>query len=322
MLRHQIGSVVMAMEHTLPLKRVKTVVAVGGDARFAAQQLCTGPAGPIREIPRTKFDALVAECEAYTPDEIAREYKLPFAEAETLVPALLVYQAIMDRTKATRITVSEVSMRDGVLHDLALRVTGRGREEEATSAIRSAETIAGKYHCDMNHAGHVAALSLRLFDEFRPEHGLDNRHRTLLHVAALLHEVGGFISGRAHHKHSYYIIASTSIYGLRADEQELVANVARYHRRSAPRPSHLPYMSLPRERRVAVCKLAALLRVADALERGHSQQVTDFDVERSDDEVVLHVHGVTDLALERRALVSKGNLFEDTYGLRVRLEES
>jgi exopolyphosphatase/guanosine-5'-triphosphate,3'-diphosphate pyrophosphatase len=322
MLRHQIGSIVAAMEKTLPLKDIKTFVAVGGDARFAASQIGRPVEGAGTKIPRQAFDELVDECEHHAPDEIARRYKLPFAEAETLVPALLVYQAILHRTKAKALTVSDVSMRDGVLHDLALRATGRGQVEEATSAIRSARTIMEKYQCDQKHAEHVTKLCLRLFDEFRPEHALDNRYRLLLQVAAMLHEVGGFINGRAHHKHSYYIISNTPVFGLRTDEQEVVANVARYHRRSVPKPSHLPYMSLSRERRVAVNKLAAIIRVADALERGHSQQVNDFDVERVDDEVVLHVHGVSDLALERRALASKADLFDDTYGLRVRLEES
>ncbi|MBS3821578.1 MAG: HD domain-containing protein [Phycisphaerae bacterium] len=322
MLRHQIGSVVAAMSKTLPLKQVRTFVAVGGDARFAADQVGPGHTGNDRAISRETFDQLINDCQGHTPDDLARKYKLPFAEAETVVPALLVYQAIMQETRAKTLLVSEVSMRDGVLHDLALRATGRGQEEEATSAIRSAQTIAEKYHCDMNHAGHVATLSLQLFDELRNEHGLASRYRLLLNVAAVLHEVGGYINGRAHHKHSYYIISNTPVFGLRADEQDVVANVARYHRRSAPRQSHLPYMSLPRERRVAVSKLAAILRVADALERGHNQAVWEFDVERVDDEIVLHVHGVNDLALERRALASKGDLFEDTYGLRLRLDES
>jgi exopolyphosphatase/guanosine-5'-triphosphate,3'-diphosphate pyrophosphatase len=322
MLRHQIGSVVAAMGNTIDLEKVQTFVAVGGDARFAAMQVGRESSNTHREVSREQFDALVTECEAYTPEDIARHYKMPFAEAETVVAALLVYQAILNKTQARTLMVSDVSMRDGVLHDLARRVTGQGLEEEATSAIRAAQTIAEKYHCDMNHAGHVADLSLRLFDEFKAEHGLASRYRLLLHVASILHEVGGFINGRAHHKHSYYIVSNTPVFGLRADEQDVVANVARYHRRSVPKPSHMPYMSLSREHRVAVSKLASILRVADALERGHNQAVREFDVERNEDEIVLHVHGVRDLALERRALASKADLFEDTYGLQLRLEES
>ena len=89
---------------------------------------------------------------------------------------------------------------------------------------------------------------------------------------ALLHEVGGFVSSRAHHKHSEYLIANSEIFGLNRGEIDLVAQIARYHRRSVPQASHPVYMALPRESRVVVNKLAAMLRVADALIRGHRRR--------------------------------------------------
>jgi exopolyphosphatase/guanosine-5'-triphosphate,3'-diphosphate pyrophosphatase len=322
MLRQQIGSVVSAMSSTLPLAKAKLLVAVGGDARFAAEQVGTaGPGEHLLTMSRKDFDAFVDTISHHAAEDLAREYKLPFAEAETIVPALLVYQDLLEHTQAEQLLVTDVSMRDGLLRDMAMRATGQADKETATSAIRSAETLATKYHCDMKHAQHVATLSLQLFDAFQNEHRLAPRHRLLLHVAGLVHEVGGFINGRAHHKHGYYILANSEIFGLRGGEQEIVANVARYHRRNTPRPSHAPYMSLPRERRVVVCKLAALLRIADALERGHNQQVRKITVQRQGDEVVLHIEGATDLALERKALENKVNLFEDIYGMHVRVEE-
>jgi exopolyphosphatase/guanosine-5'-triphosphate,3'-diphosphate pyrophosphatase len=102
----------------------------------------------------------------------------------------------------------------------------------------------------------------------------------------------------------------------------VVALVTRYHRRGGPKQSHPEYTAMPRERRVEVSKLAALLRVADALDRGHAQHVQDFHVERHGEEVVLLIHGVSDLALERLAMEKKADLFENIYGLRVRLEEA
>ena len=138
--------------------------------------------------------------------------------------------------------------------------------------IHSATAIAEKYHVDLDHARNVAEVAVRLFDLFQPDHGLAPRHRLLLRVAALLHEVGGFVSSRAHHKHSEYLIANSEIFGLNRNEIVLVSQIARYHRRSVPRPSHPAYMALSRESRVVVNKLAALLRVADALIRGHRRR--------------------------------------------------
>lgn len=322
MLRQQIASVVRALSQTMKTAKARKFIAVGGDARFAAHQLGRpGSNEHTFHIDRQEFLDLVERLENHSPEELAREFKMPFSDAETLVPALLVYEAVLNATAAKELTVSDVSMRDGLMRDLALQAVGKRDTEEITGAVRSAMTVVEKYQCDEAHAKHVADLAVRLFDELQDEHHLQPRQRLLLQVAALLHEVGGFISGRAHHKHSHYIISNTELFGLRAGEKDLVANIARYHRRSIPKPSHMPYMTLPREQRVIVSKLAAILRIADALERGHTQQVKDFRVEHHEDEIVIFVKGVTDLALERRALETKADLFEDIFGLTVRLEE-
>jgi len=323
LMRQQISNVLTATQSALPLDRIQTFVAIGGDARFVAQH--TGkpiPAdGEMIPVARVQLDKMVRQCERHTTEELARKFGLPFPEAETLNPALLVYQALLEATGVTQFLVSPGSMRDGLLLDLAARVTGREDEALAKGVIRSALAVARKYHVDRRHAQNVADLSAKLFDLLQAEHGLAARHRLLLRAAGLLHEVGGFVSNRSHHKHSYYLIANAEIFGLTRDEHILVAHVARYHRRAVPQPSHLEYVALPRDRRILVNKLAALLRVADALDRAHGQQVRDFQGERRGDEFVITVPGVTDLTLERQAIGQKGDLFEDVFGLRIRLEE-
>ena len=141
-------------------------------------------------------------------------------------------------------------------------------------------------------------------------------------MAGLLHEVGGFVSSRAHHKHSEYLIANSEIFGLNRDEIAMVSQVARYHRRSVPRSSHPTYMALTRESRVVVNKLAALLRVADALIRGHRRRASDIRFQRQGDELIVSIPGGADLLLEQRALETKGDLLEDIYGVKIRLEEA
>jgi len=305
------------------LRKVRTFAALGRDARFAAGHVGKLRGAPdVRTVSRKGLDKLLRQCCDHTPEELAKRYGMRFADAETLNPAMMVYQALLQATRARRITVSPVSMLDGLLLDLARSVTGQEDVALNKGIILSAMTIAEKYRVDVEHARKVAELSLRLFDELLADHGLGARERLLLHVAALTHEVGGFVSSRAHHKHSYYLIANSEFFGLTRDEVMIVAQVGRYHRRSVPRSSHVEYMALPREKRMVVSKLAALMRVADALDRAHAQQVRDFRCERQEEEWVIMIAGVADLALERRAIASKGDLFEDTFGMRVRLEEA
>lgn len=257
-----------------------------------------------------------------TPDDLVREYGVQFALAETLGPALLVYQQLFHAVSSDVVVVSDASMRDGLLLDLAREVTGRQDETLARGVVHSAMGLARKYCVDMDHARAVAEMAVSLFDQLAGEHGLDGRHRLLLRVAALLHEIGGFVSGRAHHKHGLYLISNTEVFGLTRSELLIVAHVARYHRRSAPKPSHAEFMALPREDRIVVSKLAALLRIADALDRTHGREALKFTCLRRGEELVIRVHGVSDLTLERRALAEKADLFEDLHGLIVRLEEA
>ena len=308
---------------SLPMRKVKTFVAVGGDARFVSGQIGRDTAGAnLYRVKRRKFDQLVASCEQLPAERIARRYDLSHAEAETLVPALLIYQAMARETSAKELIASHTSIRDGLLLDVARGVTGHEDEEFADGVIQSARTICEKYRCDQAHAAHVTSLAIRLFDALHDEHGLGVRDRLLLRVAGMLHEAGVYVSGRAHHKHSYYLISNAEIFGLNAEEVQVVALITRYHRRGTPKATHVEYISLPRERRMVVSKLAAILRVADAMDRGHAQQVRDLHVERGSDELVIHVHGVVDLTLERRAMAKKADLFEDVYGMAVRLEEA
>lgn len=322
LLRHHVASIVSSVTNTLPLTKIRSYLGVGGDARLLARQVGKpGRNEHLKIVTRESFEEFLETITHLQPDQLARRFKIPFEDAETLTPALLVHHALLARTHAKKMVVVDVSMRAGLLRDLAMEVSGEKDSDRDTSTIESARSIAQKYHEDMAHAEHVATLAVRLFDELRPDHNLTARDRLLLYIASLLHEVGGFINGRAHHKHSYYILSNSEIFGLRANEQEMVANIARYHRRSTPKQTHTAYTALPRDERVVVSKLAAILRIADALERGHSQQVADFDVVREGDEIILRVRGVTDLSLERRALQNKADLFEEIFGMRIRLEE-
>ncbi len=323
LLRQQISNTIKVTSGMLPLGKMQTFVAVGGDARFAARLEGKNTSSPhLMLIKASKLDALVKRIESLNTEEIGREFSVPYSDAETIKPALLVYQGLARATGVKDILVSDVSMRDGVILDLARRVTGEEDPALVEGVIHSATTIAEKYHVDMNHAENVSQLSVKLFDALSEEHRLGRRERLLLRVGGLLHEVGGYVSNRAHHKHSYYLIVNSEIFGLSRDEHAIVAHIARYHRRSTPKPSHTEYMALSRESRMAISKLAGILRVADALDRGHAQQVREFSARRRGGELVLEIPGVSDLTLERRAVVNKGNLLEDIYGVKMRLEEA
>jgi len=322
LLKNYISNSLDTVGGSLPLEKIDTLIAVGGDARFAAREI--GQPTESEELVAVdvdEFEKLVRRCQRRSVEALSKQHGLSFAEAETLTPALLVYQALLKRAKASKMLVCHVSMRDGLLLELAREVTGQEDTSLLEGVIHSATGIAKKYGADMSHAENVAELSVRLFDQLQTEHGLGPRYRLLLQVAGLLHEVGSFVSARAHHKHSYYLISNSEIFGLNRDEIEIVAHIARYHRRSLPKSSHIQYVSRPREARVVINKLAAMLRVADALSRGRLKKASDLHIKREADELIIYFPGISDFLSEQRSIANKGNLFEEIYGMKVRLEE-
>ena len=215
----------------------------------------------------------------------------------------------------------EASLRAGLLIDLARGGTG-GFEELRHQVLASALALGEKYNVDPRHAGHVAQLAVRLFDGTAAEHGLGERDRLLLEVAALLHDAGIYISLRGHHKHSLYLLSVSEIFGCSRDDMAIIANVARYHRRALPQKSHLPFMALDRGTRVRVGKLSAILRLANALDSDHLQKIRDVRLLPEDDTLVLEVEGAGDLTMERLASMARADLFTDLFGQRIVFREA
>jgi exopolyphosphatase/guanosine-5'-triphosphate,3'-diphosphate pyrophosphatase len=151
------------------------------------------------------------------------------------------------------------------------------------------------------------------------EHELDPRYELLLSVSATLHEIGAYVSNTSMHKHSMYLIMNSDLFGLGTQDMALVGMVARYHRRASPKPTHPGFNTLDRDRRVAVLKMAAMLRVAIALDASRSQRVQEIHCSRHRDRLIISVPNVDDLSIEQLALKQAGSLFADVFGMRVLL---
>jgi exopolyphosphatase/guanosine-5'-triphosphate,3'-diphosphate pyrophosphatase len=259
---------------------------------------------------------------ALDDEQLVERYRVPLAEVETLVPALLVYRELLLETQAGIVLVPEASLRAGLLLDMVRTEQGHGIEDFSRQVLGSAGALGEKYRYDAPHGKHVALLAARLFDELGTEHGMGSRDRLLLEVAALLHDVGIFVSLRSHHKHSQYILSVSEIFGLGREDMAIISNIARYHRRGAPNKSHLPYMALDAEERVRVNKLGAILRVANALDADHLQKVREVRVVREEDQWVLEVDGGGDLTLERLAALARADLLIEVFGRKVAFRES
>lgn len=303
------------IEYDFQFEKPPVLLLLGGEARFISRLL--GERLPEKGLFHTstkRLKVISNEILSRSTDEVVQLYNRSFPDADTLGPALLSYVMIAEYFKAKEVYISQRTMRDGLLTEM--NSGSRISPEIQAHVIQAALDIGRKYHFHKGHATCVADLSVSVFDALQQEHRLDERCRFLLRIAALLHEIGYFISSQSHHRHSRYLIENSEIFGLRSKELTLVAMIARYHRRASPRNSHVGYAQLDRADRTIVTKLSAILRVADALDRSHSQRIKQIHCKTEKDLFVIQVPKVPDLALERIALSEKGSLFEEVYGLK------
>jgi len=251
--------------------------------------------------------------------ELVKRFQLDYQTAEALLPALEINLAIAETLDLKEVHIPTSEYEQGLLHDLLVsqELTGAFAEE----VLRSARILSARYQSDPSHGEHVGNLCSHFFKSLADLHQLTPHDELLLQVAAILHEVGTYVSPRAHHKHSEYLILNSEVFGLDRLDVTIVALVARYHRHSGPRLDHPSYAALSTDDRIRVCKLAALLRVADALERTHVQRVANLEIRREGGKLRIRLPGLADAAVERLAMASKADVFEQVFGLAVVIDE-
>jgi exopolyphosphatase/guanosine-5'-triphosphate,3'-diphosphate pyrophosphatase len=294
------------------------MIALGGDVRFATSQIIRDwNPSYLAHVPVVELEEFTNQVLEMTEDELVMKYHLSFPEADTLGPALLTYVELAHAFQRVNLLVTNTNLRDGLLKEMAVK--SAWTEEFSNQIIRSAIDLGRRYDFDEAHAQHISHLAKLLFDQLRDQHQLGQRYEMVLTVAALLHEVGLFIGFQSHHKHSMYLIRNSALFGLSRKDLLLVALVARYYRRASPQPTHDGYGTLERDERVAVAKLAAILRIAVALDDSRSQRIQDLSCQRENGRLVISIPRIEDLALEQLALKQNGSLFEEIFGLQVLL---
>ena len=238
--------------------------------------------------------------------------------ADIIYAGTAILEGVMRKLRVEELLVTSRGLRDGLMADLVRRVVRPpGARLHQESVVLDGLRAFGK-RC--GYREDHAQLSLALFDQTRELHRLGEEERSLLHAAAMLHDVGAFVSYNRHHKHSYYLLYHADLPGFTDRERELIATIARYHRRSSPKDRHSEFQRLMPEERIVVRRLAALLRVADGLDRGHRRHVRSIKVQRRGARVHIDVTAEQGSELEVWSAKQKADLFEEVFACETRIE--
>ncbi|MGZ6133093.1 MAG: Ppx/GppA phosphatase family protein [Myxococcaceae bacterium] len=245
-----------------------------------------------------------------------RRKRFDARRSEIVCAGAVILEQLVKHLGLESVTAVQRGLREGILVDLIRR-----KEAGEDRSLHEAALVVGRrFHFDEAHAVQVTRLSLQLFDDLAPLHNLPASARPLLEVAGLLHDVGNAVSYQKHHRHSYYLIVNAEIPGLRERERELVARIARYHRRSPPDASHSGMEGLGAGEVRLVRKLATLLRVADSLDRSHRQSIVRIQARLLPSAVLVKLKARSPLDLELWDATHEAALFRRVFGRKLLLQ--
>jgi len=292
--------------------------------------ICIGTGGNVEEMGRLRkklfkrdsddsitfeeIEKLIEKLSNMNVEDRISKLNLRPDRADVLLPATVVLHMIAQEVLVKEVRIPGVGLKDGILLDMAPLARGPvlpRREQVWTSAVR----LGQKYRFDGEHSLTVARLAARLFNQSLSLHHLTGKELLLLETAALLHDIGHFINTIDHDKHGYYLLKHNQLIGLTTNEQEIVANVVRYHRKDLPTIADVNFKSMPQKDRLIVTKLCAILRLADGLDTSHTGRVQDVLLEQRGERWKLLPTGGTELMLEKWSLEKRKALFQDVFGI-------
>lgn len=239
--------------------------------------------------------------------------------ADIILAGVTVVNQIMKIFEINTLRISARGIREGLILEMIARSAGERQKtllQKSASGSRKDSVLAFAESCryEARHSQHVTRLALSLYDQLLQHgEGAAVYERDLLEAGGLLHDVGYFINYTRHHKHSYHLIIHAHLVGFSPRELALIANLARYHRRAEPGLRHQEFAQLSRADQKTVRRLAAILRLADGLDRSHSQRIEVINCDRFGRKTILHLLSPQDLGIEIWGAQQKAGLFEEVF---------
>ena len=309
---------------TIAARRVPQVIGTSGTI-LALGTLAAGVRGGTADLRRLAVSAddiqqLRKRLVAMSLDERLRLPGLDPRRADIAAVGAILLDALLEGLRAETLTLCDFALREGLVLDYIKRNAAHIRTAERYPDVRRRSIVELAERCRYQpaHAQQVARLALQLFDATRDRHALSPRERNWLEFGALVHDIGAHINYDNHHKHSYYLVKHGELRGFDPHEIEIIGLIARYHRQATPKKSHEGFGDLSRERRATVRLLGAMVRLAEGLDRSHTQIVSRLAVTEDDTGLTVTLHTKGDAELELWAARSHAEPLTEEFETPIR----
>ena len=293
MIRRFVASSLAAQVPSSFIGEEATAVACGGNAETLAR-ISSGSEKRILSFKVNALESVLPEILDSDIEERMSEYSVRKDRAEVMGVAAIVFAGVADYLNLKKFLVPKVGIREGVLLDLAEASVGELSQDQEPHTVAMARTFAARLGHNTTHGEQVRRIAATLFSQLKGVHKLSDKFMLPLQLAAMLHDIGEVVNRRSHHKHTEYLISNGRIPGLESPERELVAAIARGHRKSMPSDKYPSFVDLPEKLKTPAKKLAAILRIADSLDSSHRQQIIAVRSDSSSGEITLDVSVAAD----------------------------
>lgn len=273
-------------------------------------------------ITRDSFLETYKTIKNMAPEEIAEKYDISVEKAENILPAIIIYSRIVKFTSDKNIISPIFTVGDAILYE-ELFPEGAKLLTKAYNefTIISAMNIEAKFRDDREYSNAVCDTALKIFDKMKKHHGLGDRERMLLQVAAILEDIGKAVNIREHDRISYHMIKGLDIVGINEEEKHSIAAIAYYHNDVMPYEDNGVYNNMDYDERVMVCKLSGILKLANAVYSSHNNKFEDVNVKLLNNQLIVTVSTYKNIDLEKWSFKKNKQLFEDVYGIKAVLNK-
>ena len=317
-----LSSTIGPVRKALEGQDIKYLVLSGTETELLLKVMGIHNKNNLQRVTTEEFRQFFDKVRKLNLTQLLKTYHLTETEAELVLPMVLLYEKLLDLApSAKEIIITKDTFLEGMILLHIIREKDetytRMLEEEKMSLVHH---VGEDYEYDYNHVTQVERLALIIFDRIGKKYGLDDHCRLLLRAAAILHDIGKYVSMRSHSLYSYQLIMGTDLLGFTEEDKQVIAMASYYHAHNVLERDEKRVPALKSELVPVVAKLSAIIRLADALDRSYMQKIQQCRVTLHNRELTIEVVSKADLDLEEWTFASKVLMMEEVYGFKVRLE--
>lgn len=296
-------------------KEISNLILTGNEIQLIARICDINLTNGLYVIPLNTLNRLYVKLRSMSNEKISLQYGITEDSAELLYSALAIYISLIKITSCNIITAPRIELWDALTRQMLIPKSGETYFKHVReNAISCANQIAKTYNCNQKHSDNIKKFACKIFDKMKGTHGLDQRKRLLLELAAVLHDSGHYVTAKHHLLSAFDLIKNIDIYGMTENEMLITAYIARYNEFDIPNYEDIEFIKLSDKNKLIISKLVAIFRIANALDKSQKQKLKDIKVKLENDKLEIIAESSENTYLEKWAFEQCSPFFKEIFG--------